>query len=60
QHWTNAFAVMGAPTRINTDNGPAYTLVSVRAFLNTWGIEHLTGISHNPAGQAIIERAHGT
>ncbi|MCQ4078561.1 transposase family protein, partial [Klebsiella pneumoniae] len=60
QHWTSAFAFMGAPTRIKTDNGPAYASRAVQTFLALWGIEHVTGIPHNPTGQAIIECAHGT
>ncbi|NXE29987.1 POK6 protein, partial [Ardeotis kori] len=61
QHWTSAFAFMGIPTRIKTDNGPAYASRAVQTFLALWGVKHhVTDILHNPTGQAIIERAHGT
>ncbi len=60
QHWTSAFAFMGVPMHRKTDNGPAYASHAVQTFLALWGIEHVTGIPHNPTGQAIIERAHGT
>ncbi|NWS48583.1 POK18 protein, partial [Probosciger aterrimus] len=48
-----AFAVLGVPHRIKTDNGPGYMSAS-------WGVEHFTGIPHSPQGQAIVERAHRT
>ncbi|NWS65233.1 POK18 protein, partial [Chunga burmeisteri] len=59
-HWLRCFATMGLPKNIKTDNGPAYTSRIIRIFLHDWGIQHTTGISHSPTGQAIIERAHGT
>ncbi|KFP38542.1 hypothetical protein N324_10578, partial [Chlamydotis macqueenii] len=60
QHWMSAFAFMGVPMHIKTDNGPVYASCAVQTFLALWGIEHVTGIPHNPTGQAIIECAHGT
>ncbi|KFP35350.1 hypothetical protein N324_12663, partial [Chlamydotis macqueenii] len=61
QHWTSAFAFMGVPMHvIKTDNGPAYASRAVQTFLALWGIEHVTGTTHNPTGQAITECAHDT
>ncbi|KAJ7415500.1 hypothetical protein WISP_78065 [Willisornis vidua] len=60
RHLIAAFAYMGVPAQIKTDNGPAYTSVSMQAFFQQWGIQHTTGIPHNPTGQAIVERAHQT
>ncbi|NWR89369.1 POK11 protein, partial [Furnarius figulus] len=58
RHLSRAFATMGIPEKIKTDNGPAYTSASFKDFLSMWGIEHVTGIPHSPTGQAIVERAH--
>ncbi|NXE17121.1 POK6 protein, partial [Lophotis ruficrista] len=60
QLWMSVFAFMGFSMHIKTDNGPAYASRIVQTFLTLWDIEHVTGIPHNPTGQAIIERAHGT
>lgn len=50
----------GVPQQIKTDNGPAYLSTKVTAFLQLWGITHVTGIPHSPTGQGIVEHAHGT
>ncbi|NWV26816.1 POK19 protein, partial [Origma solitaria] len=57
-HLIQAFAVLGIPMKVKTDNGPAYTSVAVRKFFQEWGISHITGIPHSPTGQALVERAH--
>lgn len=59
-HWRQAFAVLGIPSAVKTDNGPAYASQKVRQFLQLWGVSHKFGIPHSPTGQAIVERAHGT
>ncbi|PKU43952.1 endogenous retrovirus group k member 18 pol [Limosa lapponica baueri] len=59
-HFREAFAVLGIPHKIKTDNGPAYISQSTRQFFSKWGISHVTGILHSPTGQAIIERTHLT
>ncbi|NXK01435.1 POK6 protein, partial [Corythaixoides concolor] len=46
------------PEKIKTDNGPAYVSSTIRQFMMTWGVTHVTGIPHSPTGQAIVERAH--
>ncbi|RMC21633.1 hypothetical protein DUI87_02500 [Hirundo rustica rustica] len=59
-HWRQTFAVLGIPSAVKTDNGPAYASQKVRQFLQSWGVSHNFGIPHPPTGQAIVERAHGT
>ncbi|RMC20978.1 hypothetical protein DUI87_01833 [Hirundo rustica rustica] len=59
-HWRQAFAVLGIPSAVKTDNGPAYASQQVRQFLQSWGLSHNFGIPHSPTGQAIVERNHGT
>ncbi|NWV58379.1 POK18 protein, partial [Daphoenositta chrysoptera] len=60
KHLLSAFAVLGVPKEIKTDNGPAYTSKPVEAFLQEWGISHVTGMSYSPTGQAVVERTHQT
>ncbi|RLV91831.1 hypothetical protein DV515_00013993 [Chloebia gouldiae] len=36
-HWRQAFAVLGIPSAVKTDNGPAYASQQVRQFLQLWG-----------------------
>ncbi|NWT56216.1 POK19 protein, partial [Erythrocercus mccallii] len=57
-HPVLAFATLGIPREIKTDNGPAYTSKEFRAFLQQWGLEHKTLIPHSPTGQAVVERTH--
>ncbi|RMC20332.1 hypothetical protein DUI87_01181 [Hirundo rustica rustica] len=59
-HWRQAFAVLGIPSAVKTNNGPAYASQQVRQFLQSWGVSHNFGIPHSPTGQAIVERNHGT
>nr|XP_035974919.1 endogenous retrovirus group K member 19 Gag polyprotein-like [Halichoerus grypus] len=59
-HLLETFAVMGLPSSIKTDNGPAYKSKKFQAFCLQYGIMHKTGIEYNPQGQAIVERAHNT
>lgn len=58
RHFMRAFATLGIPAHIKTDNGPAYTSTAIKAFLDSWGIIHTTGIPHSPTGQSLIERSH--
>lgn len=60
QHLSQCFSFMGKPSQIKTDNGPTYTAKAFNTFCLQWKIGHITGISYNPQGQAIIERAHQT
>ena len=57
-HFQGAFAVLGIPRQIKTDNGPGYISRPTQRFFQRWGVQHLTGIPHSPTGQAIIERTH--
>ncbi|RMB93979.1 hypothetical protein DUI87_29566 [Hirundo rustica rustica] len=59
-HQRQAFALLGTPSAVKTDNGPAYVSQKVRQFLQLWGVSHKFGIPHSPTGQVIVERAHGT
>ncbi|XP_063005683.1 uncharacterized protein LOC134414660 [Melospiza melodia melodia] len=58
KHLLQAFAVLGIPRALKTDNGPAYVSKELRSFLQQWGIVHKTGIPYSPTGQAMVERAH--
>ncbi|XP_058719390.1 uncharacterized protein LOC131592124 [Poecile atricapillus] len=59
-HWKIAFAVLGIPSSVKTDNDPAYASQKTRRFLQLWGVSHVFSIPHSPTGQAIVEHAHGT
>jgi transposase InsO family protein len=48
------------PSKLKTDNGPAYTGHQHKQFCKEWNIVHATGLPYNPQGQAIVERAHRT
>ena len=54
------FPVMGIPSVLKIDNGPAFISHSFHSFLMEWNITHITGIPYNPQGQTIIEKAHRT
>ncbi|KFO54023.1 hypothetical protein N302_03683, partial [Corvus brachyrhynchos] len=58
QHFLQAFACLGVPQEIKTDNGPAYTAQKVAKFLMNWGVRHTFGIPYSPMSQAIVERTH--
>ncbi|XP_017667885.1 PREDICTED: endogenous retrovirus group K member 18 Pol protein-like [Lepidothrix coronata] len=58
KHFLSAFARMGVPKQVKTDNGPSYVSADTKRFFEQWGVHHTTGIPHNPTGQGIVERAH--
>ncbi|NXI69734.1 POK25 protein, partial [Anseranas semipalmata] len=55
RHLLQAFATLGVPASIKTDNAPGYTSSALKEFFQNWGIQHITGIPHSPTGQAIVE-----
>ncbi|NWH96900.1 POK18 protein, partial [Tichodroma muraria] len=57
-HWCGAFAALGVPSVIKTDNGPGYVVQCTQQFLQSWGVQHVTGILYSSTGQAIIECFH--
>ncbi|RMB94877.1 hypothetical protein DUI87_28681 [Hirundo rustica rustica] len=44
----NAFASLGVPQEIKTDNGPTYIGKVLDKFLKRWGVHHTFGIPHSP------------
>ncbi|NXC51039.1 POK10 protein, partial [Penelope pileata] len=60
KHFLLAFATLGVPRQIKTDNGPAYTSQQVLIFFQDWEICHITGIPHSSTGQVVVGRAHST
>ncbi|KAL6070467.1 hypothetical protein STEG23_006054, partial [Scotinomys teguina] len=59
-HLLEVMAIMGIPVQIKTDNAPAYVSNKMRQFFAYYNIRHVTGIPHNPTGQAVIERSNQT
>ncbi|XP_066894747.1 igE-binding protein-like [Kogia breviceps] len=59
-HCLEAWAAWGKPTKIKTDNGPAYSSKSFALFCQRMQVLHVTGLPYNPQGQGIIERANRT
>ncbi|NWI75799.1 POK19 protein, partial [Dryoscopus gambensis] len=48
QHFLQAFASLGVPQEIKTDDGPAYTAQKLATFLMNWGVCHTFGIPYSP------------
>ncbi|KAL6045669.1 hypothetical protein STEG23_015755 [Scotinomys teguina] len=59
-HLLEVMAIMGIPAQIKTDNAPAYVSGKMKQFFAYYNIKHITGIPHNPKGQAVIERSNRT
>lgn len=49
---------MAIPVQIKTDNAPAYVPSKIKQLLHI--IKHITGMPHNPTGQAVVERFNHT
>ncbi|KFQ36610.1 hypothetical protein N332_11910, partial [Mesitornis unicolor] len=60
KHLMHAFATLGIPSQIKTDNGPAYVSTAMKAFLDSWGVTHITCIPHSPTGRSLIEYSSNT
>uniref|UniRef100_A0A8I3W4Z0 Uncharacterized protein n=1 Tax=Callithrix jacchus TaxID=9483 RepID=A0A8I3W4Z0_CALJA len=59
-HLLSAFATLGCPQKIKTNNGPGYISTAFARFCSQLNIQHITGIPYNPQGQGIVERTHFT
>jgi transposase InsO family protein len=59
-HCLAAFATMGKPQQLTTNNDPAYTSTAFQQFCEAYQIHHTTGIPYNPQGQTIVECGHAT
>ena len=59
-HCLEAWAAWGKPQQLKTDNGPAYTTQSFVSFCKQMDLVLTHGLSYNPQGQGIVERAHCT
>ena len=59
-HLLACFAVMGTPSSIKTDNGPAYISRHFKQFLQSFSIKHITGIPYTTQAQDIVKRTHHT
>ena len=57
-HLLACFAVMGTPSSIKTNNGPACISRHFKQFLQSFSIKHIKGIPYNPRAQGIVKRAH--
>ena len=57
-HCLEAWAAWGKPQQLKTDNGPAYTGQRFTSFCQRMGVQLTHGLSYNPQGQGIVERAH--
>ncbi|RMB94003.1 hypothetical protein DUI87_29591 [Hirundo rustica rustica] len=56
-HQRQAFAVLGTPSAVKTDNGPAYASQKVRQFLQLWGFRRDASASSEGSG---VEFSHQT
>ena len=59
-HLLEVMTILGIPIQIKTGNGPAYISNKMKQFFEYYNIKHDIGISHSPAGQAIVERSNWT
>lgn len=58
QHLLETFAVVGLPSKIKTDNGPAYISYKFKQFCQQYHTVYIPAIGYNPQGQALVERLH--
>jgi hypothetical protein len=52
--------VIGVPSKLKTDNTPAYTCLQFKEFCKECNTVHVTGLPYYPQGQDLVERAHRT
>jgi hypothetical protein len=53
-------AILEIPAQIKINNAPVYASKKVKQFFAYYNIKRITGVQHNPTGQAVIERASCT
>lgn len=57
-HRCGAFAALGVPRVVKTDNGLGYVAQRAQQFLQSRGVQCVTGIAHSSTSQAIVEHIH--
>ena len=55
-HLLACFAVMGTPSSLKTDNGPAYISRHFKQFLQSFSIKHITGIPAHLVPRQVNEK----
>ena len=59
-HLLEVMTILEMPVMIKADDTPTYVSNKMKQFFAYYNIKHATGISHNPTGQAVIERVNCT
>ena len=57
-HFLEIIAIMGMPTQIKMDNGPAYISNKMKQCFAYYYIKHVACTPQNHKGQAIVERTN--
>lgn len=57
-HLVAAITILGKPSKVKTDNAPAYCSSAVADFCQQWSITLTYGIPYNSTGQAIVKHAN--
>ena len=50
--------IVGISVQIKTDKALTYVSKKTKQFFDYYNIKHITGIPHNPTGQAVMERSN--
>lgn len=53
----DTFAYLGIPQEVMTDNGPPFNALDFKAFMNEYGIRHLTSSPTYARSNGLVERA---
>ena len=53
----NIFAQFGIPENVVSDNGPTFTSMEFKQFLQRNGVRHITSPPYHPASNGLAERA---
>ncbi|XP_074710544.1 uncharacterized protein LOC141937033 [Strix uralensis] len=53
-HWRSAFAALGIPHHIKTDNSPGYAAARTHAFLYQWGVSHSSNKVSVPHAKVLV------
>ena len=55
-HLLEIMAIMGITVQIKTDNAPAYVSSNMKQLFAHYNTKHVSSLSHNPTGEAVIKR----
>lgn len=59
-HLLDVMVILEIPFQVEANDALKHISIRIQQYFRHYGMKHITGISPNPTGQAIVERSNRT